>query len=426
MYITRRQLGVYVALDININIKTFWQLYQPANLAQLIQGATNQAPFNPHGHGGQQPAPAFQNLAFQHAFVNNNFQNGVQNPAIHPALLNHHFQLSPQNSVIQPQQNAPIQNTGNQNHVFQQNPINQAPVVPQMHPIQNNVLQQNHVFPQMPAIQNNPALNAVVRPKAPRRKRKPKPKPLLPLGDAPFRFMELPLEIRLMIYKVLLEETSTSLTLLTQGFTDQEIVRRGYLKKQPKPASGRQILLKKVHKSSDEDITHLQPVILRVSKTICDEAISILYRQTFEFEHPIALKKFLFTIGPNNRLLLQNIVLRGWQDDEFPVWQQAVASAFDRLLTVQNLRSIRMDRHVSSSSDMPLVYRDEWKLGHIKHFNMRVEYWAQCIDAAKGKGTARSLLSFTDRNFGSEDEIAEDDQDFLDRKKLFIDNMKLG
>ncbi|KEQ67998.1 uncharacterized protein M437DRAFT_22139, partial [Aureobasidium melanogenum CBS 110374] len=243
--------------------------------------------------------------------------------------------------------------------------------------------------------------------------------------DASFPFMELPLEIRLMIYKLLLNENSTSLTLLIQGHAGQEIVRRGYLKKQPKPNSGRQILLKKVHKPSDEDITHLQPVILRVSKTIYDEAISILYRQILEFEHPIALKKFLFTIGPNNRLLLQNIVLRGWQDDEFPVWQQAVSSAFDRLLTVQNLRSIRMDRHVSSSSDMPLMYRDEWKLNHVKHFDVRVEYWAQCIDAAKGKGTARSLLSFTDRNFGSEDEIAEGAQDFLDRKKLFMDNLKL-
>ncbi|KAG9941588.1 hypothetical protein KCU85_g9538, partial [Aureobasidium melanogenum] len=410
------------------NFNQFWQLYQPANLAQLIQGTTNQAAFNPHGHGSQVPAPTFQNLAFQPAIVNNNFQNGFQNPAIHPALLNHHFQLNPQNPVVQPQQNAAIQNTGNQNHVFQQNSVNQAPIVPQMHPVQNHVLQQNLGVPQMPAIQNNPAINTVIRPKAPRRKRvakKPKFKPLQPLGDAPFPLMELPLEIRLMIYKLLLNETSTSLTLLTQGHAEQEIVRRGYLKKQPKPNSGRQILLKKVHKPSDEDITHLQPVILRVSKTIYDEAISILYRQTLEFEHPIALKKFLFTIGPNNRLLLQNIVLRGWQDDEFPVWQQAVSSAFDRLLTVQNLRSICMDRHVSSSSDMPLMYRDQWPLNHVKHFNVRVEYWAQCIDATKGKGTARSLLTFTDRVFGSENEIAEDAQGFLDRKKLFMDNMKL-
>ncbi|KAG9522811.1 hypothetical protein KCU93_g6901, partial [Aureobasidium melanogenum] len=369
------------------------QLYQPATFAQLVQGAAQQAPFNPHAHGHPQPAPAFQNLAFQPAFVNNNFQNGVQNPAIHPALLNHSFQIGPQNPVIQ--------NTGNQLPGPQQNP----------------------------AIQNIPAINTVIRPKAPRRKRvtkKPKSKPLQPLGDAPFPFMELPLEIRLMIYKLLLEETCTALTLLTQGHAGFEIARRGYLKKQPKPISGRQILLKKVHKASDEDITHLQPVILRVSKTIHDEAISILYRQTLEFEHPIALQKFLFTIGPNNRLLLQNIVLRGWQDDEFSVWQQAFASAFDRLFPAQNLKSILMDRHVSSSSDMPLLYRDKWKLNPVKHFNVRVEYWVQCIDAAKGKGTARSLLSFTDRNFGSEDEIAEGDQDFLDRKKLFMDNMKLG
>ncbi|KAH0254321.1 hypothetical protein KCU91_g18054, partial [Aureobasidium melanogenum] len=378
------------------NLNQFWnQLYQPATFAQLVQGAIQQAPFNPHAHGYQQPPPAF---------VNNNFQNGFQNPAIHPALLNHNFHVGTQNAAVQ--------NTGNQNHIFQQNPGNQNPVVPQM-----------------PAIQNVPAINTVSRPKAPRRKRvtkKPKPKPLQPLGDAPFLFMELPLEIRLMVYKLLLEETYTALTLLTQGHSEQEVVRRGCLKKQPKNHGGRQILKKTVYKANDEGITHLQPAILRVCKPIYDEAISILYRQTLEFEHPIALQKFLFTIGPNNRLLLLNIVLRGWQDGEFPVWQQAFASAFDRLLTAQNLRSIGMDRHTYSSSDTPVIYRDPWKLTPVKHLNVRVEYWAQCIDAAKGKGTARSLLSFADRNFGSEDEIAQGAQEFLDRKKVFMENMQLG
>ncbi|KAG9828455.1 hypothetical protein KCV05_g15025, partial [Aureobasidium melanogenum] len=380
------------------------QLYQPATLAQLVQGAIQQAPFNPHAHGSQQPAPAFQNLTFQPAFVNNGFQNGFQNPAIHPALLNHNFHVGTQNGAVQ--------NTGNQNHVFQQNPGNQNPAIPQM-----------------PAIQNIPAVSPVVRPKAPRRKRgprKPKPKPTQALGDAPFPFLELPLEIRRMIYKLLLEETSTALTLLTQGHAEQEVVRRGCLKKQPKNLGVRQILKKTVYKANDKGITHLQPAILRVCRSVYDEAISILYRQTFEFEHPIALQKFLFIIGPNNRLLLLNIVLRGWQDGEFPVWQQAFSSAFDRLLTAQNLRSINMDRHIYSSSDAPLIYRDPWKLTPVKHFNVRVEYWAQCIDVVKGKGTARSLLSFTDRNFGSEDEIAQGAQEFLDRKKVFMDNMELG
>ncbi|CAD0094768.1 unnamed protein product [Aureobasidium mustum] len=238
--------------------------------------------------------------------------------------------------------------------------------------------------------------------------------------------MELPLEIRLMIYKLLLEETSTALTLLTQGSSEQEVVRRGCLKKQQPRRTGRQILLKTVYKANDETITHLQPVILRVSKSIYDEAISILYRQTLEFEHPITLQKFLFAIGPENRLLLQHIVLRGWQDDEFLVWQQALASAFDRLMTAQNLRSITMDRHIYSSSDRPKILWDKWKLVPVNHFNVRAEYWAQFIDAAKGKGTAKSLLTFTERNFGSEDDIAQGAQDYLDRKKLFMDNMKLG
>ncbi|KAK6006740.1 hypothetical protein QM012_005748 [Aureobasidium pullulans] len=374
------------------------QLYQHQQpyFVQFVHGAINQAPFNPHAHGYQ--PPTLQHLPFQPAFANNGFHNGFQNSAIHPALLNNNFQAGTQNYVA-PQ-------------AVMQHPVNQLPA-PQ------------HI----PIIQNIPAINPVTRAKAPRRKRaprKPKAKPAQPLKKGRFRFMELPLEIRLMIYKLLLMEDSTALILLTYSRAERELVRRGCLKKQQK-THVRQVHLKTIYKPDDETVTHLQPVILRVCKQVYDEAISILYRQTLEFEHPIALQKFLFTIGPANRLLLQHIVLRGWQDGEYPVWQQAFPSAFDRLLAASNLKSILMDRHVHSSSDLPREYgMPKYELRPVQYFNACVEYWVQCIDATRGKGTARSLLKFTDRNFGSEDEIAQDHQDFLRRKKLFMDNMKLG
>jgi hypothetical protein len=239
--------------------------------------------------------------------------------------------------------------------------------------------------------------------------------------------MDLPLEIRTMIYKYLLEENSTTLTLLTQGQTGQEVVRRGFLNKQDKPHSGRQVLLKTVHKANDKDINHLNPTILRVSKSVYEEAVPTLYSQTLDFEHPIALQKFLFSIGPNNRLLLQRIVLRGWQCDVFTVWQQALPSVFDRLLSAQNLKSIQMDRHTSSGTDKDGIYNapKDWYY-QANYLSERIEFWGQCIDDGKGKGTARSLLKFSDREFDSEDGIAQGDQVFLDRKKVFLEKLKLS
>jgi hypothetical protein len=56
----------------------------------------------------------------------------------------------------------------------------------------------------------------------------------------------------------------------------------------------------------------------------------------------------------------------------------------------------------------------------------RIGFWAQSIDAVKGKGTARALLTFSDRNFDAEDDIAQGDQAFLDRKKFFLEKLKLS
>jgi hypothetical protein len=251
-------------------------------------------------------------------------------------------------------------------------------------------------------------------------------KPKKSLKDGPFPFMELPAEIRTMIYKLLLEEQTNPLTLLTQGLADEEIVRRGYLNKQKKN-SGRQVLLKTVHKANDKQIIHLAPAILRVCKTIHNEAVPILYGQTLEFEHPIALQKFLLDIGIHNRLLLLRIVLRGWQLDVFPVWQQALPSVFDRLLSAHNLKSIQLDRHTYSGSDNDKMYIDtkDW-MHHANHLSARIGFWAQSIDAAKGNGTARALLTFSDRTFDAEDNIAQDDRAFLDRKKFFLEKLKLS
>lgn len=238
--------------------------------------------------------------------------------------------------------------------------------------------------------------------------------------------MGLPLEIRIMIYKFLLEENANPLTLLTKGSGGQEVVRRGFHNKQAKLNNGRQVLLKTVHKANDKDITHLTPAILRVCKSVYQEAAPILYGQTLEFEHPIALQKFLFSIGPDNRLLLLRIVLRGWQYYEFPAWVHALSSTFERLLAAQNLKGMLMDRHTSSGSDGGSFLDPKGWKRQAEKFSEHIEFWAQCIDISKGKGTARSLLSFSDRVFASEDSIDQGDQIFLEHKKVFLQELRLS
>ncbi|KAI4849726.1 hypothetical protein E4T44_03168 [Aureobasidium sp. EXF-8845] len=372
----------------------------------------------------------------------------AQNPNINPALIFHHYGAMigirnpalQQHTLQQPSSQPPHQITFQQSTLqqptwpgqvtlqqAQQNQFQQLQQSTVQQPTLQNAVVQNHVLPHVTAIQNAAAVNPAVpsqttKPKRKRAVRKPKKA----LKDGPFPLMELPLEIRTMIYKCLLEEQSAPLTLLTQGLADEEVVRRGYLNKQKKN-SGRQVLLKTVHKANDKRITHLIPGILRVCKTIYEEAVPILYGQTLEFEHPIALQKFLLDIGIHNRLLLQRIVLRGWQRDVFPVWQQALSSVFDRLLSAHNLKSVQLDRHTYSGSDNDSMYNDtkDW-VYHANHLSARIEFWAQSIDAAKGKGTARALLTFSDRNFHAEDNIAQGDQAFLDRKKFFLEKLKLS
>ncbi|CAD0083037.1 unnamed protein product [Aureobasidium vineae] len=396
-------------------MSTMWSALQQAQyiahhraVLQAAHVTYRQAVLQNNIQGQQQAVQTAQN-AYQAIYQNNNLS--FQQPATHPALLNHTFQNPGAQHTIQNHGSQPLGNPHAHNA-----------------PLQNPAIQNvTTVRPKVkPALSRTILLLLTFPAQAPRRRRTTrKPKPKQPLKDVPFPFMELPVEIRIMIYRLLLEETSTSLTLLTKGQASQEVVRRGYLEKQQKGHRGRQILLKTVHKAKDKDIIHLQPAVLRVCNSIHDEAIPILYSQTLEFEHPVALQRFLYTIGHDNRLLLQHIALRGWQRDEFDTWKHAFASALERLLSAQKIKSIHLDRHIYSPSDGVPHYPNGYEKLPVDHFNGCVEFWVQSINAAKGKGTARSILTFADRNFGSEDEIAQGDQQFLDRKKTFMENLKL-
>jgi hypothetical protein len=96
-------------------------------------------------------------------------------------------------------------------------------------------------------------------------------------------------------------------------------------------------------------------------------------------------------------------------------------------MSAQNLKSILMDRHTSSGMDRDGVRLDpkDWDF-KAEHLSECIEFWAQSIDAIKGKGSARSLLLFSDRNFNCEDDIVQEFESGLERKKVFLEKLKLS
>jgi len=86
-----------------------------------------------------------------------------------------------------------------------------------------------------------------------------------------------------------------------------------------------------------------------------------------------------------------------------------------------------MGRHTSSGSDGDSVYYTpkDWKL-QAEKLSEHIEFWAQCLDIAKGKGTARSILLFSDRVFATEDSIDQGDEIYLKRKKVFLKELRFS
>ncbi|KAG2160924.1 hypothetical protein JADG_000663 [Aureobasidium aubasidani] len=138
------------------------------------------------------------------------------------------------------------------------------------------------------------------------------------IRDVPFPFLKLPAEIRVMVYKHLLVESSVELSYRTGG--QGKGLSRGCLTKVPGKhgRAGHDSWVTFKPKHEDDKPTPLQPAILRVCKFTRAEATPLLYDQTFYFENPLALKRFLARITPSTLSLLRKIVIRGWAERNIP------------------------------------------------------------------------------------------------------------
>jgi hypothetical protein len=104
-----------------------------------------------------------------------------------------------------------------------------------------------------------------------------------------------------------------------------------------------------------------------------------------------------------------------------------VQIVFSLLTSATNIRSIHLDRHFWPETSSPGHYPFNTSFtGHAYHFWRDIEYWADAMDAAHGKGAAKAALMFTKLCFGSVKEIEDGSEAVETREKEFMAQLKFS
>ncbi|KAI4729207.1 hypothetical protein E4T49_02983 [Aureobasidium sp. EXF-10728] len=236
--------------------------------------------------------------------------------------------------------------------------------------------------------------------------------------DVPFPFMELPPEIRVMIYKTCLVESTRDLSFVPKS--NGSDFTRGFMEKTERGHGNYTYKVKRANQESGRTV--LQPVILRINKAIRDEAIPYLYSQPFHFTSPQAFRLFFGRLTDASRMSLRDITINGWGDSRNPR-RKDVQIVFSLLISAINVRSILLNRHVWSTDDGP--GSRHWRrtssfIDDPYRFWLDIEFWAFAMDAAHGKGAAKAALNFSKLCFGSVKEIENEDEEVDKREKNFM------
>ncbi|KAF2734099.1 hypothetical protein EJ04DRAFT_494072 [Polyplosphaeria fusca] len=214
-----------------------------------------------------------------------------------------------------------------------------------------------------------------------------------------FQFLELPAEIRNMIYGYCLS-SSRGITLVSDTVKYRRTVRRAgweYIER----AFG----LHAHHRDPDDDDddeeqdgerTHwmeprpLVPALLAVNKQIHGEACKILYSNRFHMADTLTMHSFIVNMGPRAAALIKNITIRGWGG--YRGMHKAYNHAsFAALAAATNLEKLKIETTISWGREPKWVARQIYRDGFP---------WLEAVGVAKGEyDAAVDLIELTEDNF---------------------------
>lgn len=185
--------------------------------------------------------------------------------------------------------------------------------------------------------------------------------------EPPFRFLDLPPELRDMIYEMALTDVS-GVALVPDTRNYRRTVSRGKVyghdayRRSPWYRSRR---LKDGVKEIAPIESRFVPALLAVNKQIHAESINSLYSQHFVFQDTVTMHNFLATIGSRNHQRLQHLEIMGWGHSG--VSKANNHSALTLLAGATNLKSLAFCCDVKYYSDKPRwIARRLYRDGH--HF----------------------------------------------------------
>lgn len=206
----------------------------------------------------------------------------------------------------------------------------------------------------------------------------------------PFRFLSLPAELRDYIYELALTEEG-GVTLVSATKAQRRIIRRGEVSTDEHYARYRGGIRTGGQDPVPARTTSLVPNLLAVNKQVHAEGIAWLYQQPLILEDTMALHTFLAAIGPANRNVITQLVVKGWGRGRGTHKAMNVAG-LTSLADCQNLESFRLDCDITAWHRQPKsLARQLYRDGH--HFFER-------FGVVKGrKDAVLDVLQLSARNF---------------------------
>lgn len=140
-------------------------------------------------------------------------------------------------------------------------------------------------------------------------------KPKKPKKVEVFRFLDLPAELRDMIYEMTLSDAN-GLSIVSNQSGYRHIARRGPVYPMEYYLRGWRrhfrVTGERAYQQVSPISTRFVPALLAVNKQINAEAINFLYGHDFAFSDSTALHSFLATIGICNQRRLTNVEVKSW------------------------------------------------------------------------------------------------------------------